>query len=627
MEVKAEEKKIYAKLHSYSDQIEFKDLSPTPCDYILRCIDGPYEGKQIGLKELGDEIIIGSDASCNFSLNDETISRQHCKLTCVPNTCIYLLEDLKSESGTWLKISSLEDCYEISESTQFKLFDHTFEIIFIQIQNQNENNDDNDDNHDNNINNNKKINRAYLYEIHEKNEEAKSEISDSVSEKNNNDNNTNNTNNNNGNPSSEAQIIKQNDSKQEAQVNEKTYTHLLKFLSGSKEGYQLALEGDCSLTLGKKGSEIELNLPCSSENHFNYKILKSKNRIFIVNCCEEITEKGLFYRLSSREKVQAIVRGGDIIRIGKSIFRILTHNWAFFSEIGDRIHQEDKHCIIDDLRLFDEMVIPYYAVYDGHGGVSCSLFLQKHLHNNLRELIRSKNLQENSKNFFEDLCTTIQEAVIYTDIHYYETENTSIHHGSTCVFVFFIGNKILCCNLGDSIAILVKNDEKIYLSRDFRPMREKEKGRIESRKGYVTSDGRLLGVISVSRGFGDWKFKDPKKSEFIRKTIANKALEFDEYLISNRAEFRIIDFDPLVDKYIIIVSDGIFQYSPSDRYIYDVIDKHLAADPVKKEFGGLKNIPNIVDNVRLDLINNIYSDPSTKGKADNMTLILLYLQK
>lgn len=607
MEEKPEEKKIYAKLHSYADQMEFIDLPPTPCDYILRCIDGPYEGKQISLKELGDEITIGSDASCNFLLKDETISKQHCKLTCVPNTCIYLLEDLESQSGTWLRISSLEDCYEFSESTQFKLFHHKFEIIFEQSQIKNKNCNDVENVTDNvnhvfnslNENNNStQSNQAYLNAIAEINEETQSEFSSSLL---------------NNNLSNNLNIIN----------NNITTTHILKFLSGCKASTELVLEEDSSLVVGKKGSDIELDLP-SSENHF-YKIFKKKNRIFIINCCEETTEKGLFYKLNIKNPT--IIRGGDILRIGKSTFRVLTHNWGFFSEIGDRIHQEDKKCLIDDLRLFDEMVIPYYAVYDGHGGVSCSLFLQKHLHNNLRELIRAKNLQLDSKNFFEDLCATIQEAVIYTDINYYETENSAIHHGSTCVFIFFIGDKILCCNLGDSISILVKGEKKVYLSRDFRPTREKEKGRIESRKGYVTSDGRLLGVISVSRGFGDWRFKDPKKSEFIRKSIANKALEFDEYLISNRAEFRLIDFDPVLDRYIIIVSDGIFQHCPSSQFIYETIDRNLAAEPLKKENGKLKNIPNIVDNVRLDLINNIYSDPSAKGKADNMTLILIYLQK
>ena len=58
--------------------------------------------------------------------------------------------------------------------------------------------------------------------------------------------------------------------------------------------------------------------------------------------------------------------------------------------------------------------------------------------------------------------------------------NFSSHHGSTCVFVFFIGTYALCCNLGDSIAILLrKNDKRVYLSRDFTPKRELEKQRIE----------------------------------------------------------------------------------------------------------------------------------------------------
>ena len=127
MEEKSE-KKIYAKLVGKGENIELKDIAFLPCDYILRCVDGPYEGKQIRIKDLGDEIIIGSDQSCNFYLKDSGISLTHCKLTWVPNTVIYFLEDLDSELGTWLKISSLDDGYEIKENTLFKVFQHDFEI-------------------------------------------------------------------------------------------------------------------------------------------------------------------------------------------------------------------------------------------------------------------------------------------------------------------------------------------------------------------------------------------------------------------------------------------------------------------------------------------------------------------
>jgi len=169
---------------------------------------------------------------------------------------------------------------------------------------------------------------------------------------------------------------------------------------------------------------------------------------------------------------------------------------------------------------------------------------------------------------------------------------------------------------------MVRNDKKIHLSRDFRPSRETE--RIKKRKGWVTKDGRLLGLISVSRSFGDWKYKDPERQEILKKNLSEKQVEFDEYLLSNRAEFRIIDYDPREDKYIIIVSDGIFQHVDNSNVIFSTINKYLNFE--EKENNSLKNIPNVTDNIRLDLINNICGDFKTKGKSDNMTLILIHLQ-
>jgi len=523
-----EEKKLFAKLNHYQEPIELKDIPCNPPDYIIRCVEGPFEGKQFHINDLGNEFKIGSDDNCDFCIKDEALSLKHCQITVIKGSVLFSLKDLDSKEGTWLKISSLEDGYEIIENSIFKIFQHEFEII------------------------------------------------------------------------------------------KKDNTNLLIFKSGNKMGSQYVIQDNTTLMIGKKNCDIELEY--ESNVNFSFKIYKSKDKLFIIDCTEEISENGLFMKLNKEEF--AVVRGGDIFKVGKSSLRILVHNWGIFSEIGDRKHLEDKFCIIDDMRLFDNMIIPYYAVYDGHGGVSCSLYLQRHLHRNLKDLIRLRKIA-NSKNFFHDLCETIQDAIMYTDVYYYETENSAIHHGSTCVFNFFIGNKILCCNLGDSISILVRSNLKVYLSKDFRPTREKEKGRILDRKGYVTNDGRLLGIISVSRGFGDWKFKDPKKKEFIKKQISNKSFEFDEYLISNKAEFRIIDLDPHEDKYIIIVSDGIFHHSPNSNFIFDTINKYMNDEKDKR----IKNIPNVVDNLRLDLINNIYGDPTSKGKSDNMTLILINLDK
>jgi serine/threonine protein phosphatase PrpC len=536
----------------YANIVNPDDYNNTPlssieqfkCDYIMRCVDGPYEGRQLRLRDLADDIVIGSDEACNFVLKDNDVSPRHCRLTLFSNTIYYSLKDYGSQSGTWLKVSNLEDGYEVRNNTQFRLFHHVFEII-------------------------------------EKDEE-----------------------------------------------------HYIKFLEGSKKDTQKKIEKDFNISIGKKDVMIELDMPCV-ETHI-YVIIKKNGKVYIISKCLEITNNGLFYRLpiyeDDNDETLGLIRAGDIIKVGKCVFRIVAHNWGFFTEIGDRPHQEDKMCIVDDLRVFDDIMIPYYAVYDGHNGGTCSCYLQKYFHHNLRELIKVNNLIE-SKNFLADFCKTVQDAIIYTDVSYYDTEtHFSVHHGSTCVSLFFIGNKMICVNLGDSISILLRNNRKIYLSKDFKPSREKEKGRIERKKGWI-SDNRLLGLISVSRGFGDWRFKDPKKRDALQKHIS-KTVDFDEYLISNRAEFRIIDIDPQQDDYVILVSDGIFQHTTTNNGIFDTINKYLN---LEKNENSIKNIPNVIDNVRLDIINNIYAgteetkdksgkDIRNRSAVDNMTLILVHLQ-
>ena len=129
----------------------------------------------------------------------------------------------------------------------------------------------------------------------------------------------------------------------------------------------------------------------------------------------------------------------------------MTYNLGVFSDIGNRDNQEDKYCIIDDLRFVNGVVIPFYAVYDGHGGPTCSYYLKQNFHHILQKNLRKKNLHK-SKNFINDLIQAVQEIIIMTDFQYNESENHfSLIHGSTCVFLFFIGTKILCCNLGDSV--------------------------------------------------------------------------------------------------------------------------------------------------------------------------------
>ena len=161
-----------------------------------------------------------------------------------------------------------------------------------------------------------------------------------------------------------------------------------------------------------------------------------------------------------------------------------------------------------------------------------------------------------------------------------------------------------------------KNDKRVYLSRDFKPLREVERQRIEMKGGYITGDGRLIGNISVSRSFGDWKFKDKTKQGLLK-----KEKEFEEYLITNRAEFRLIELNPSLDNYIMLASDGIFPQGIHDSILHN-LESNLKEGEIEN---GIVHLPKALDNFRLEILKNIKFDEKNKGETDNMTMIVIKL--
>ena len=530
LDVHEREEKLYAKIF---DPSEFEgktkeDLVFFDCDYILRCISGPFYGRQIRLKDLGESITIGySENKSKFSVKDKLISEIHCKLNYLEDSFYYSLEDCDSQTGTWIQILSMEDGYEVTENADFKLFDHEFSIIFDEVR-----------------------------------KNKKSEC-------------------------------------------------IIRFTAGEKKGKSVEMIKGETIRIGKKDEKITLSMKV--QESVLIKIVSLNDKIYILDETQEPYDGGLFMKLKNK----ILIRYGDCFKIGNSSFKLLPYNYAFFSELGDRSNQEDKFVVCEDLRVFEDIIIPYFAIYDGHGGPSCSEFIKKNLHNEIHYYLKEL-VNEKSQNFLSDLVNALQKIIILVDINYFDSElNFSAHHGSTCVFVFFIGTYVLCCNLGDSVAILLrKNDKRVYLSRDFNPKREIERQRIELKNGYITNDGRLLGNISVSRAFGDWKFKDKLKQSLLKN---NK--EFGEYLITNRAEFRLIELNPSVDNYIMLASDGIFLHGTHDSLCHS-LDNHLKNGVIEN---GIVNIPKALDNFRLDLIKLINSDDKNKGESDNMTMIAIKL--
>ena len=395
----------------------------------------------------------------------------------------------------------------------------------------------------------------------------------------------------------------------------------LEVTEGPKKGTTLSLEEDGRYTFGLKACDILFDVE-SSTIPYSYAINVIKSKIYISNNTFGDKDEGLFLKMVPLYPI--IVRPGDVFIVGPLTFKLLWNNWGCFLERGTRYYQEDRICVVDDLRIFPDFPVPFYAVYDGHGGSSCSVFLEQRFHLILSQRLKDVEINK-GKHFLQDFCKIVQEIIVATDFQFREVETANyIHHGSTCVCIFIIGQTLICCNLGDSIGIVAtRTGQVVHLSKDFKPTRECEKERIAYLNGFIVGD-KLLGQISVSRAFGDWKYKHKPLYQHLKLSDERTNL-FKDYLISNRAEFRVLKLDPLDHLYIILVSDGIF-HNTKPNSIYPLILKNLEMERKKGRL--LLNVPIVVDNVRKTLVDDIMRqsvDPNYSINADNMSMIFILL--
>ena len=159
----------------------------------------------------------------------------------------------------------------------------------------------------------------------------------------------------------------------------------------------------------------------------------------------------------------------------------------------------------------------FFAIYDGHGGNGCSLFLKENLH---------KYITEFSK---ENLIKSIEESENCFIKNYSLDDKGEIkdQSGSCGIITMIKNNKILIGNVGDSRCVIFKKSKVHFYTNDHKPGIESENNRIIKAGGKIYQtpsfiplfqNGKeieipwrvLPGRLSVSRTFGDVEAKDEK---------------------------------------------------------------------------------------------------------------------
>ena len=282
--------------------------------------------------------------------------------------------------------------------------------------------------------------------------------------------------------------------------------------------------------------------------------------------------------------------------------------------------------------------ISYFAIFDGHGGDKCSIYLRDNL---LNFILEDKNFPIDVK---QSLISAIERAenefnqqfknLTTDDLNKY---NEKTDFSGSCVLVcLIVDNKIFLCNIGDSRAIMsMENGSKIRpLTIDHKPNNPKEFERIikSGCKVYIDNDDPFRDINKVTIIQNEKEF-DKYTNDVdviyriypcdlsVSRTIGDPKSKFKNLggipnQIISTPEIFIFENNNLFD-FIILGCDGIFDMLKNN----EIIDcAWFAIQNTDKE---RKNDINLVS---LDICNMIIKNSMDKMSGDNLSVIVIGLE-
>jgi serine/threonine protein phosphatase PrpC len=226
---------------------------------------------------------------------------------------------------------------------------------------------------------------------------------------------------------------------------------------------------------------------------------------------------------------------------------------SVLSHKGSRDYMEDTFTAgTIEITTADKKVekVPFYAVFDGHGGDECAKFLEETFANILQKKLQTIADELNDRSIQVATKTAFLEA----DELFREKYSES-NAGSTAVVTFLLNGKLWTASVGDSRAVLSTGDKIIQLSQDAKPTVSPFQESIEKRGGEVIG-GRVSVtgyLLAPGRAIGDKLFKS----------------------VSPRPKITAVPLSEIQGKenYLVLASDG----------LWDVLGSKEAMDIVKKK--------------------------------------------
>ena len=262
----------------------------------------------------------------------------------------------------------------------------------------------------------------------------------------------------------------------------------------------------------------------------------------------------------------------------KKILRIESICKKGFAGPGVEKTNQDNYFIYNNLVNNPSNI--FIGVCDGHGasGHYVSGYLVNNLPQNVNTSFIKQNISDISTANFEEISKIISSIFIQTDKNLVNNENIdSTFSGTTCSSLICTPDRIISVNVGDSRCVLGKFDGKKWsaknLTRDHKPNEPDENKRILENGGRVESfkdeDGDFVGPERV------WLKEDDIPGLAMSRSFGDEIA----HTVGVTAEPEIFDYNFVhEDKFLLLGSDGIWEFITSEECVNIVKDYYLKDD-------------------------------------------------
>jgi len=251
--------------------------------------------------------------------------------------------------------------------------------------------------------------------------------------------------------------------------------------------------------------------------------------------------------------------------------------WGASAACGRRQNMEDAFLIVGDLGRPGPGYRPsaewantsVFGVFDGHAGTTMATFCEQ----NFAGVIARQPTHDMRAALVSSFHQVDQLASGYDD-----------GSGTTALICCLRPDWIHVANAGDSRAVLCRAGVAVSMSTDHKPSLDSERDRIEAAGGWVTDetyadlDARVNGDLSVSRGIGDFAYKQ------------EAGLSVSDQIMTSTPDVEVFQRNR-TDEFMIVASDG----------IWDVLDSAAAVDWVRRRLGRRSDLEERLHNNDLNL--------------------------